>query len=344
LTLLEFNLSWMRTFFLILFSLLALAKVSAQDPHFSQFFASPLTLNPAFTGKFDGDLRIAGNYRNQWPTINRAYNTKTVSVDMPIMRNSIAFNDTWGVGIMGYSDQSANSALKVNYLTLSSAFHKGLDEDGYQQLGAGFQATYTNMMLDVTNLKLEDMLTPLGFTGTTTENFSASTLKSSYFDLNAGILYTGSTNDRNNFYAGVSMYHLTRPKQNFTNAYFVLNSRTTFHAGGYFPAGYNKTIHISALFSSQAQAYEALIGGAVQLPVGENTEKPTNVYLGSWVRLGDAIIPYVGLEYSDFRLGVSYDTNVSALKAASQSRGGMEISLIYTHKPANSKGLPCPKF
>jgi type IX secretion system PorP/SprF family membrane protein len=334
----------MRNVFLILFFLGALAKVRAQDPHFSQFFASPLTLNPAFTGKFDGDLRVAGNYRNQWPTINRAYNTKTVSVDMPIMRTKIAFNDTWGVGIMGYSDQSANSALKVNYLTVSSAFHKGLDEDGYQQLGAGFQATYTNMTLDVTNLKFEDQLTPFGFTGTTTEIFNNSILKANYFDLNAGILYSGSTNERNNFYAGVSMYHLTRPKQQFTGSYFALNPRTTFHAGGYFPVGYSNTLHVSGLFSAQGQAYEAVVGGALQLPVGESTVKPTSVYLGSWVRLGDAVIPYVGLEFGDVRLGLSYDANVSALKAASQSRGGMEISLIYTHKPTESRGVPCPKF
>jgi len=332
-----------RIIFILLVSVV-LNKVDAQDPHFSQFFASPLTLNPAFTGKFDGNLRVAGNYRNQWPTINRAFNTTTVSVDFPIMRNSIAYNDTWGVGLMGYSDQSANSALKVNYLTFSSAFHKGLDEDGYQQIGAGFQATYTNMMLDVSHLKFEDQLTPFGFTGTTTEIFNNSTLKTSYFDLNAGLLYTASTTDRNNFYAGVSMYHLTRPKQQLTGSFFLLNPRTTFHAGGYFPVGYNNTIHVSALFSSQAKAYEALIGGAMQFPVGENTENGTSLYVGSWIRLNDAIIPYVGLEFSDFRLGASYDANISSLKAASQSRGGMEISLIYTKKPAESRGLPCPKF
>ena len=68
---------------------------------FRQFFASPLTFNPAFTGKIDGDFRVAGNYRNQWPTINRAYNTTTFSVDFPILRNSIAPNDTWGVGHYG---------------------------------------------------------------------------------------------------------------------------------------------------------------------------------------------------------------------------------------------------
>ena len=73
----------------ILFFLLGCSFVQAQDPHFSQFFASPLTLNPAFTGKFNGTVRVAGNYRNQWPEINRAYVTNTASVDFQIMQKNI---------------------------------------------------------------------------------------------------------------------------------------------------------------------------------------------------------------------------------------------------------------
>jgi type IX secretion system PorP/SprF family membrane protein len=261
--------------FIIIVSFL---KAKAQDPHFSQFFASPLTLNPALTGKFDGNIRVAGNYRNQWPSINRAFVTTTVAVDMPILRNSISPTDTWGVGFMGYSDQSANSALKFNYLSVSTAFHKGLDEDGYQQIGAGFQATYTNMMLDGSKLTFEDQLTPFGFTGTTTELFKQSDLKNSYFDLNAGVLYSGSTTDRNNFYAGVSMYHITRPKQTFTNTFFLLNPRTTFHAGGYFPLNDMSTLHLSGLYSTQAKASEVVLGGAAQFTVAED-EKNTSVYL-----------------------------------------------------------------
>src|SRR4028118_492446 len=333
----------MRSFYFIFCFLILRAEARAQDPHFSQFFASPLTLNPALTGKFDGNLRVAGNYRNQWPTINRSFTTSTVSVDVPIMRNHISPTDTWGVGIMGYSDQSANSALKFNYLSVSTAFHKGLDEDGYHQIGAGFQGTYTNMMLDVSNLKFEDQLTPFGFTGNTSEVFNNSTLKNNYFDLNAGILYTGSTTDKNNFYAGVSMYHITRPKQQFTGTFFLLNPRTTFHAGGYFPVGSVATLHLSSLYSTQGQASEAVLGGALQLPVTEG-EKTTSIYFGSWLRVNDALIPYIGLEFSDFRLGATYDVNTSSLKTASQSRGGIEISLIYIKKSPGSRGLPCPKY
>lgn len=334
-----------KVFLIVCFACGWLFSAQAQDPHFSQFFASPLTLNPAFTGKFDGTVRVAGNYRNQWPSINRAFTTSTVSVDMPIMKRKIDPNDTWGVGVMGYSDQSANSAVKFNYLSVSTAFHKGLDEEGYHQIGAAFQGSYSNMMVNVTSLKFEDQLTTSGFTGVTSEVFNNSTLKSTYFDLNSGVLYSGSSSDKNNFYLGVSMYHINRPKQQFTGAFFLLNPRTTFHAGGYFPVGYSSKLHLSGLHSTQAKASETVIGGALEFVVADATvEKPVSVYVGSWIRMNDAVIPYIGLEFSDFRLGATYDATISNLKAAAQSRGGIEISLIYIKKSPDSRGLPCPKF
>ncbi len=314
----NFQSTLMRKVLLIVFLFCGLVLSSeAQDPHFSQFFSSPLTLNPAFTGKFDGNLRVAGNYRNQWPTINRAFTTTTLSVDMPIMQSRIAPNDTWGLGVMGYSDQSANSAVKFNYLTLSTAFHKGLDEEGYHQIGAAFQGTYSNMMVNVANLTFEDQLTSSGFTGVTSEIFNNTTLKNSYFDLNAGVLYSGSTGDNNNFYAGISMYHINRPKQQFTGAFFLLSPRTTFHAGGYFPVGQSSKLHLSGLFSTQAQASETVIGGAMEFVIADATvEKPVSLYVGSWIRMNDAVIPYIGLEFSDFRLGATYDATILSLKGA----------------------------
>src|SRR5436190_8635702 len=224
-------------FRLLIVCCLVAVKLEAQDPHFSQFFSSPMTLNPAFTGKFNGIVRAAGNYRNQWPTINRAYVTGTASVDFPILASHIPMTDTWGVELMGYTDKSADAAVSFNYFSFSTAYHKGLDEDGYHQLGAGFQVTYSNMLINTSKLKFEDQLTPFGFTGTTSEIFNNTTLKSNYIDVNAGILYTASSTDKNNMYAGVSLYHINRPEQQFTGVNYELYPRATLHAGGYFPIG-----------------------------------------------------------------------------------------------------------
>lgn len=334
----------MKKIFVTLILALLSSIVIAQDPHFSQFFASPLTLNPAFTGKFNGNYRLAGNYRNQWPSINNAFITSTASIDFRILENKIRNNDLFGVGFMFLNDKSANSAVKLNYASFSTAYHKGLDEDGNNQLGIGLQATYSNMFINTSNLKFEDQLEATGFTGISKETFDGATLQSNYFDLNAGILYTGSSNETNNYYVGLSMYHINSPKQKFAGNDYTLSPRVTAQAGYYFMFNENVGLHLSGMHSTQAATTETLVGGAVQLVANPNTNSPVNIYVGSWVRFKDAIIPYVGLEFSNTRLGMSYDVNTSSLKTATINRGGLEISLIYSHQPNTDRPINCPKF
>ena len=337
----------MKKIFSTLLFCVSMATVSkAQDPNFSQFFASPLTLNPALTGKFDGDFRVAGNYRNQWPTINNAFVTKTVSLDFGVMKNRLSELDQMGVGILGVTDRAGDGVLTTNYAGLSLAYHKGLDEDGFHQLGAGFQGIYINKRLDVTKVLFADQLTPLGFTGVTSEIFNNNQLNLSYFDLNAGVLYNGSTNGYNNFYIGASMYHINRPKESFQGGNYILNTRTTIQAGGKIPMGSYNYLHIAANHSMQAKAYNTVVGGAFSYNVNNNEDDPVNVYIGAWYRLKDAAIPYFGLEFKGLQVGFSYDANTSSLKPASNTRGGMEISMIYIkkHSDPNAKKLNCPRF
>ena len=330
----------------LIFSVALVSVSTAQDPNFSQFFASPMTLNPALTGKFDGVYRFATNYRNQWPTFNNAYTTMTASLDMGIMKNRISELDQFGIGIMGYSDKAGNGVLNSTYYGLSLAYHKGIDENGYHQIGAGFQGTYMNKLLDLNKVYFEDQLTPFGFTGVTSESFTSQQVKLSYFDMNAGVFYNGSSNGYNNFYLGASMYHINRPKETFQKGNFLLNARTTIQAGGKIPVGPYNFLHFAANYSMQAKAHNTMVGGAFALNVNGDEESPTNLYLGSWYRFEDAVIPYLGLEFGEWRFGASYDVNISSLKPGSNTRGGVEVSLIYIKKPIdpNAKKLGCPIF
>src|SRR3954464_6567249 len=114
----------MRKLFCICIILTIAVVGRAQDPNFSQFFVSPLTLNPALTGKFDGVYRVAGNYRNQWPSISSAYNTGTVSFDAGILKNRIPEFDQFGIGVLVLSDKSGEGGiLQDNYAALSLAYH-----------------------------------------------------------------------------------------------------------------------------------------------------------------------------------------------------------------------------
>jgi len=164
--------------------------------------------------------------------------------------------------------------------------------------------------------------------------------------MNLGAFYNGTTDGTNNFYLGASMYHVNRPKETFQGGNYILEPRLTIQAGGMVPLGENNGFHFSAIHSRQANAVNTQIGGAYMLNLNADPSNPTNIYLGSWFRFGDAIIPYVGLEFKSIHIGYSYDINISDLKTASNSAGGNEISLIFIKKPVdpNAKKLNCPRF
>jgi len=343
-----------KSFRLIILGLLFFNVVAAQDPSFSQFFASPLTLNPALTGKFNGDLRVAGNYRNQWPDVNQAYITSTVSVDLPICQSLLGEDDRWGIGIMAMTDKTANGILTSNYVAFSTAYHKAVDEEGMHQISVGFQGTYANRILDGPRLHFLDGLQIDGtWLPSPTEPVNLEVVTASYFDMNAGLLYNGSLNGSNEVYFGASMYHLNQPKESFLGIdNITVPTRLTLHAGGYFPSeSTGQTWYLSALYNRQATGSEFVFGGALELNASNEENKIVNIYIGSWARLNnvsDALIPYVGMDYGSFNLGLTYDVNVSNFKVATQSHGGIEISLMYILKRDKDSGardkVQCPHF
>lgn len=318
----------------------------AQDPHFSQFFVSPLTLNPAYTGKFEGNYRFSGNFKKQWPTINNAFTTSTAAVDFNILGNKIPEHDGWGVGLLALNDQSGNKILNNSYYSISTAYAKALDEDGLHQITVGFQGTMASKRLDLRRADFEDELTAFGFTGLTAESFAASPFAINYFDLNTGFMYSMSTDGDNNFYLGASIYHVNRPSESFYNGFYLLNPRSTVHGGAYLPFGQWNALHISFMQQTQGAAKETLAGGAYSMNLNYDTENPAYLYAGAWYRVGDALIPYLGLEINKFRFGISYDINRSSLRPASASRGGTELSIIYTsgYRDPFKRKLHCPKF
>ncbi len=336
-----------KSFVFSLFAMILMAeKLHAQDPHFSQFFVSPLTLNPAYTGKFNGSYRFSGNYKKQWPTVNNAFTTSTAAIDFSILDHALPENDTWGIGLIAVNDQSGNKILNNAFYTLSTAYSKTLDEDGMHQLTIGFQGTYASKRLDVSGADFEDELTALGFTGITTEAFSNSPFSVNYLDVNTGFMYALSTTGENSFYVGGSVYHVNRPSESFNGGNYLLNTRTTVHGGTYFPLGKNSFFHASIMHQVQGAARETIAGGTFSYNLSASYDDPLEVYAGAWYRMGDALIPYLGIEVAHFRIGVSYDINTSTLRPASFSRGGTELSIIYVNPFIDrlKRKINCPKF
>ena len=78
-----------------------------------------------------------------------------------------------------------------------------------------------------------------------------------------------------------------------------------------------------------------MFGGGLAFRAGENIDNPTNIHLGGWVRMDDAYVPMVGLEFNGLKIMASVDINVSDVKTATAGNGGYEFSIQYTKKSAS---------
>jgi type IX secretion system PorP/SprF family membrane protein len=250
------------------------------------------------------------------------------------------------------SDKTASGILTSNYISFSTAYHKSLDADDMHQLSVGFQGTYASRALDGLRLHFQDGLQLDGsWLPSPTEPVNLEKITTHYFDMNAGALYNGSLNGNNNIYLGASVYHINQPKESFLGVdNIILPSRLTIHGGGYFPsANASTTLYVSGLFSTQATAKDIVLGGALEINANHDEKSPVNFYIGSWIRFSnvtDALIPYIGLDFDSFNLGMTYDVNISGFKRATYGRGGIEISLIYIKKPSDGshRDMQCPRF
>jgi type IX secretion system PorP/SprF family membrane protein len=336
-------------------AMLFVGSVCAQDVHFTQYFTSPLTLNPAMTGLVEGDLRAAMDVRQQWSSVSaHPYMTGTLSYDMAVLKGKLPEGDALGIGVMGLYDKAGSGGLTNTTVGLSLAYHKAFGYDRLQHISFGFQGNLVQKRIDAASLTFEDQYNPA--TGTissgTGENFTNGDLN--YPDFNLGIMYSGKVADHVTAYMGYSYYHLTQPVETFLgNNDHQIHARHTGYLGGAFDMNPNTVLYASALYQRQAEAQEIVLGTAIGfiLNPGHDPEfqKNTIFYMGGWYRYRDAISPYFAIEWSKMRIGLSYDVNVSSFTPATNSMGAIELSALFFGNINKRESNPnynwaCPKI
>lgn len=317
----------------------------AQDIHFSQFFNSPLTLNPAQTGDFDGSYRIGIIYRDQWTSVNSPYKTFSGSFDMtfPI---GLAAGDAVSGGLIMYSDKAGDGNYNTMNVSLSGAYHKALGID--KRLSLGVQFGFLQRKLDFNEYYFADQFDGTNFTNLTTQE-SLAVQNLNNMDLNIGLQYSALFSDNFAGKVGVSAMHLISPKESFFNNPNVkLPIQIIGHAEANIKLSDKLMLNPRFIYRSQKKAMEFEVGGDLGYKLNSSNFDAT-LYGGVWFRATgtDAIIPYAGIEYKDFKLGLSYDVNISSLSEASKGKGGFEISLMYIGRIKPSPVtivVPCLRF
>lgn len=316
----------------------------AQDPSFSQFFSSPLNINPALTANINGDWRIISNIRNQWLGPASPYVTSTISADTKLFSKKIANvpeGNFMGLGGMLMYDYAMSGTVKSTYGSLNLSYNIKLAEGlTTHRLAVGFGAIYGRRHIDFNRINFQEQFTGSGFnTNLPTGEIALSNMKP-YVSASAGLTYSITT-ENSNLDIGVSAFHLNKPKQTFLedpNQFVPI--RKVAHAN--FETFLNERVvfNTTGIYQSQLGTSYFSVGTAVGYYLQDENRLVLNAGLWYWSK--NAIIPYFGFSYGDLQVGVSYDLTTSSLAQASRKPNTWELSLILRGSKEASKIIPCP--
>lgn len=319
---------------LLAIALVSIELVHAQDPHFSQFYANPLYLNPAFAG-VKRCPKVHLNYRNQYPQLG-VYSTYSASYDQYVE------GIKGGLGFLALRDDAANGDLNLTEVSAIYSYH--LNVSRKFTVLTGFQATFRQRQINWGNLTFPDQIDPFyGFVKPTSEAPPASN-QNSHLDLSVGMI--GFTE---NFFVGVAAHHLTQPNEAFLSNN-VLPMKFTAHAGASIPIG-RRRLHNSTRNLLIPNIVYQMQGTAQQLTTALSFNRGP-IAGGLALRQGgnnpDAIIIILGItpENLPWSFGYSYDYTINNF--TNIPGGAHEVSLMYNfpcrQKKKGIREIKCPTF
>lgn len=324
--------------------LVIVKSVKAQtDPHFTQNYTFSSYINPALTGSSDGDYRVSTVFRTQWGGTVNPYRTNGVSFDTRTNKNialgGSIINQTAGDG--GFSYTSAYGSFAYNGVKFGA--------QNEHHLVLALQGGLINRSVNPSNFKWGEQWNPItGYNAMNNVSETFASTSSAVFDMGAGALYYDASPDKKyNLFGGFSAFHINRPKDPIIYSQNTeLNNipvRYTLHGGVSYHLSDQASVVPHVLLMKQGTAFETMLGTYVQLNVNEEMD----FMFGAYYRYKDAVAPYVGVDWRNFIVGLSYDINTSQLGAMTRNVNSFELSVSYI-KRSGTKSIfdfiHCPRF
>lgn len=336
---------------------IGISSVKAQDIHFSQFFASPLNLNPATTGVLSCDMRFSAIYRNQWSSFlnNKAFNTFSAGIET---RLPVGKNDYWGLGLNLWADKAGTSSFSSVHGSLNGSFIKRLG--GRRSLDmflvAGGALGFSQKSINTLNLQFGSQWNGDAFDGSLSTNENLLNTRLTYADMAAGLFWWMALDHdaKSTINAGIAFNHLTKADVAFLNNGFdPLFLKSTIHFGGDFRLQRRLALVPNMVMFFQGPSREYNLGMAVKFDFSKRAVSSQAFEIGPWVRIvssptgqiaSDAVVAVARVRYGSSTFGFSYDINISRLRPATRGNGAFEVSYVYTLCGVRNRPLGCPTF
>jgi type IX secretion system PorP/SprF family membrane protein len=332
-----FHSSALRRTALVLLCSSMLASTNAQDIHFSQFFLTDLSTNPAAAGDFDGEYRLSGAHRNQWKSVTTPYSTFQLSADA-----SDAFRvRNFGIGFRVLNDKAGDSQLH----TLAGSFIVSgitkLNADSSTTLHTGLEIGYTQMRIDYSALRYDEQFTGSIFDPSLPTGEQGLRNSLGHLDAHTGIYIRHKIDRYRSWSIGLSAWNLTNPAVNFQEDEKVrLSQRLAIHGDYVHRISARWDIIPSARAMWQGVYQELLVGARVSHTLRKDAFTDRRLLFGIHGRATDAAYVSLGMRHDDWDVGLSYDINLSPLVVASRNRGAFEVVITRRFDVFRETRLP----
>lgn len=331
-----------KSFYTLIILLGVSAITHAQDPIFSQFYSSPLSVNPALAGNGDASWRLVANRRSQWISEGiEPLNTTSVSFDGKLFKQRDKEVNYIGGGLLFLQDAGLSGAYKSNSFHFILSSHVGLDEDDAHGLSVGLGGSYSNTLINFSALSFPEQLASSGFNRTLpTKEPYLSNVKP-YFSMFAGITYT-FTGENASFDIGASGYRFLKTVRSALNDQSQTDPpRYNIHANYQTFLSDKIVFNSNAMYVMESNLNSYTVGVNFGRLLGES-EQPTVINAGLWYRSKEAVIPYLGLVYRNMQVGLTYDINMSSSRSDAGGLKTYEFSLVLRSPNKKANPIPCP--
>ena len=329
---------------LILALILTINFLNGQDLHYTQFYNAHVNINPGLTGIFNGDVRLAANYRNQWRSLPIPYTTVTGAYDMKIYRKP-SHKDFFGGGLVFNYDQAGDSKLSLATLGLNGSYSIPVASNF---LTFGAQLGFSRRAFSLDDLTFDEQWNGIQFTPSKaiTESFDRKALFVP--DLSLGLNYRIQKSSRSKADFGIAAFHVNNPRNPFYSDDKSVKLPIRLAINGLVQQKLTESLDlmVNAIYQIQTPYHELVISAGPKFYLNQKKGKNYAVGIFGTYRMKDAIAPAFHLYMNDLQLGVSYDVNTSAFRAVTDHKGGPEFSLIYiiSHVKPLSQFKACPIF
>ena len=321
-----------------------------QGVHFSQFYNAPMLVNAANTALLPGDdYRLGLNYRTQWSSVPVPYNTFSAFGDCKIggNRENTNHNNWLGIGLAFFNDKAGDGNLSLLQVQGDLAYHLQLSE--FTMISVGLSGATVQRSVNYDNLTFDQQWDGITFNKHIANGEKVGIIKTSYYTIGAGGNFAWFPNESVYVKLGGGAVNINTPNETFYKSTNTLGIRPSANLDIMLKTGPVLIVNPAVYYTSLTGASELVAGAQFRILLSSANTTHTELILGAYDRLGDAIIGAAGVKIGGVQIMANYDFTMSALSPYNSSYGALEFSIIYQNpygrnKDKMSKQFSCPRF